>query len=415
MDIREIMGAILTISMFLMLANMIKRDHFDGDVLLNVPSTTASDPSTTTSDVYQDFTKMSRRWLSELPSYTSKTYGQRLKLCWNNSSPSKEEASSKGFVTFSLTDGPEYHVSQVGNAVLVAKHLGATLVLPEIIGSNGEKRAFEEIYDVGKFKTTMSGVIQVETRKPNETSSQTPADVKVPYHANHNYIMNNVGPVFQKTQNVRVISYLPSSAREIDNHMDPHSCWAIFEGLSLKPELQKKVDSVVGNLRSREPNGQFIAIDYKTSGLGASICGSSANEGMKNCYTTMEISSFFQRIGFLPDSTYYITHPTPDDSLRPLKDLYPKTFTKEEILQEAKIGETSELEKDIIDFHVCSVSEVFVPSKSGLFYANVAANRIATGRTNILLPAQITSSLAQDHVSSFIGNKDHPVQACFCE
>ncbi|XP_076914400.1 protein MANNAN SYNTHESIS-RELATED 1-like [Bidens hawaiensis] len=336
MDIREIMGAILTISMFLMLANMVKRDHFDGDVLLNVPSKTTSDPSTTTSDVYQDFTKMSRRWLNELPSYASKTYGQRLKLCWNNSSPSKEEAPSKGFVTFSLTDGPEYHVSQVANAVLVAKHLGATLLLPEITGSNGEKRtsslicfrAFEEIYDIEKFKTTMSGVIQVQTRKPNDTSSQAPVDVKVPYHANHNYIMNNVVPIFQNTQNVRVISYLPSSAGEVDNHMNPHSCWAVFEALSLKPELQKKVDTVVRNLRSREPNGQFIAIDYKTDELGASICGSSANEEMKNCYTTMELSSFFQRIGFLQDSTYYITHPTPDDSLRPLKDLYPKTLTK---------------------------------------------------------------------------------------
>lgn len=29
---------------------------------------------------------------------------------------------------------------QIANAVLVAKHLGATLVLPEIIGNQGEKR-----------------------------------------------------------------------------------------------------------------------------------------------------------------------------------------------------------------------------------------------------------------------------------
>ncbi|KAL0713283.1 hypothetical protein Bca4012_020261 [Brassica carinata] len=46
-----------------------------------------------------------------------------------------EAVSSKGYVTFYLTNGPEYHSSQITDAVMVAKHLGATLVLPDIRGS----------------------------------------------------------------------------------------------------------------------------------------------------------------------------------------------------------------------------------------------------------------------------------------
>ncbi|KAG2279880.1 hypothetical protein Bca52824_051100 [Brassica carinata] len=49
-----------------------------------------------------------------------------LKPCWSIS-PSDEAVSSKGYVTFSLTNGPEHHISQITDAVMVAKHLGATL------------------------------------------------------------------------------------------------------------------------------------------------------------------------------------------------------------------------------------------------------------------------------------------------
>ncbi|KAF5776600.1 putative GDP-fucose protein O-fucosyltransferase [Helianthus annuus] len=411
MDIREIMGAVLTFSMFLMLGNMIKRDHFDADVLLDVH------PMASSYAYQEDFTQMSRHSLFQLPVDKSKKYGQRSKLCWNNSSPTKEGVQPKGFVTFSLTDGPEYHVSQVANAVLVAKYLGGTLVLPEIIGNKGEKRRFDEIYDADKFITSMSGVIQVEAHKHHEASTKKSIDVKVPYNANRNYIMNNVGPIFQTTQNVRVISYFPSSTTklaEVDKDTNPYSCWAMFEALRLKPELQKVVDSIVGSLRSRDPSGQFVAIDYKTGMLGTSTCQSNANEGMKNCYNPVEIAQFLQRIGYPRDSTIYVTQSKADRSLSLLKDLYPKTFTKEDIMQEAKMGETSELEQEIIDFHICSVSEVFVPAKSGLFYANVVGNRIATSRIDVLVPAQITSNLAQDHVSSFIAKASHPAYACFC-
>jgi len=34
-------------------------------------------------------------------------------VCVNDSGVSDEAVSSKGYVTFSLTNGPEYHVSQV--------------------------------------------------------------------------------------------------------------------------------------------------------------------------------------------------------------------------------------------------------------------------------------------------------------
>ncbi|CAI9766426.1 unnamed protein product [Fraxinus pennsylvanica] len=55
------------------------------------------------------------------------------KSCWRI--PSLEGKSFGGYVFFSLSNGPEYHAPQIVNAVGVARHLGATLVLPDIRGT----------------------------------------------------------------------------------------------------------------------------------------------------------------------------------------------------------------------------------------------------------------------------------------
>lgn len=77
--------------------------------------------------------------------------------------------------------------------------------------------------------------------------------------------------------------------------------------------------------------------------------------------------------------------------------------------------EDSEYEK-VIDFYICSQSDVFVPAISSLFYANVAGKRIASSKTQILVPAEISSSSASaaDFISPYILKKNHLAHSCFC-
>lgn len=78
-------------------------------------------------------------------------------------------------------------------------------------------------------------------------------------------------------------------------------------------------------------------------------------------------------------------------------------------------SESSELEK-VIDFYMCSESDVFVPAISGLFYANVAGKRIASGKTQILVPADIpgSSAASTDYISHYVSKKNHFAYSCFC-
>ena len=195
-------------------------------------------------------------------------------------------------------------------------------------------RDFEEIYDAEKFMTSMSDIVRVERRKRPTTLTEKLVSIKVPYNANRDYIARNIKPLFKKTQKVRVITYFPSATMKegkVDKDMNPYSCWATFEALRLKPELQEVLDSITKRLRNHDANQQFVAIDYKGEMLRTTTCRSDANKGMKNCYNPVEIAQFLQRIGSPRDTTIYVTHSKIDRSLSPLKDIYSKIFTKVQV------------------------------------------------------------------------------------
>lgn len=75
----------------------------------------------------------------------------------------------------------------------------------------------------------------------------------------------------------------------------------------------------------------------------------------------------------------------------------------------------SEIEK-VIDFYVSSQSDVFVPAISGLFYANVVGKRIGYGKTQILVPADISASSASasNFLSPYVSRKNHFAYSCYC-
>ncbi|KAJ0229026.1 hypothetical protein HA466_0319800 [Hirschfeldia incana] len=77
--------------------------------------------------------------------------------------------------------------------------------------------------------------------------------------------------------------------------------------------------------------------------------------------------------------------------------------------------ENSEYE-NVIDFYISSRSDVFVPAIPGLFYANTVGKRIALGKPQVLVPAEIsgTSGLSTDYISPYISKKNHLAYSCFC-
>lgn len=413
-DPRHVLAGFLTLTMFVMLGHMIKRDHFDSIQEKNPDAQDARfDDAKVSQQSHVTVLKVKKGpWTDD---------GQELKTCWTQPSLDEEERS-KGFVVFSLSTGPEFHISQIADAVVVARYLGATLVLPDIRGSKPtDTRKFEDIYDVEKFIRSLDGVVRVALDQPAEITAQNLPFVRVPNRVTDDYIANRIEPIFRTKGTIRLVTYFTSAnmrKSEEKSNLNSVACLATFATLELKPEVQEVVDSMVERLRtlSRRSDGQFIAVDLRAELLEKKGCHGKT----KNCYSAQEIAVFLSKIGFDKDATIYLTQSRWDNSLDALKELFPKTYTKEGIMPADKKAkflspEASEFEK-VIDFYVCSQSEVFVPAISGLFYANVAGKRIASGKTQILVPAYIPGSSASSNefISRYVSEKNHLAYSCFC-
>ncbi|XP_021761909.1 uncharacterized protein At1g04910-like isoform X2 [Chenopodium quinoa] len=414
-DPRQILAGFLTVTMFVMLAHMIRRDHFHSNSQVRMSST---------SKTQFEESKYAEQSVVEVDSSGLwKEDAPELKPCW--AQPSLEGDQSEGYVTFSLTDGPEYHVSQIADAVVVARNLGATLVVPDIRGSKlGDKRDFDDVYDSQKFTTSLNGVVRV-VKQPPSISTKKLAVVKVPNRVTKEHIAENIEPVFREKGNIRLATYFPSVNMKKDKtktEIDAAACMAMFGTLELQPEVRGVVDSMVERLRtlSRKSDGRFVAVDLRVDVLEKKGCKDKSGSATKSCFNAGEIATFLRKIGFGKDTTIYLTQSRWDSSLDTLKELFPRTYTKEGIMPMDKKDQFLNPEaptlEEVVDYYICSESDVFVPAISGLFYANVAGKRISSGKTQILVPADIPGSSASpdNYLSHYVTKQNHLAYSCFC-
>jgi hypothetical protein len=106
-DLRQVVAGILTITMFVMLGQMLHRDYFDSlqekaqgdaqDIEFEGSKVSVKDGLVGTVEGSKGL------WMEDNTDLTP---------CWPTLL-SDDAVSSKGYVTFSLTNGPEYHISQV--------------------------------------------------------------------------------------------------------------------------------------------------------------------------------------------------------------------------------------------------------------------------------------------------------------
>ncbi|KAL8189409.1 hypothetical protein R6Q57_028975 [Mikania cordata] len=411
-DPRQIVAGVLTVTMFVMLGNMVKREHFDSPISHHVNHAGSTQNFDENNDLEKNFAGNSDgQWKEE---------GAIIRPCWSKSILEEPE-ESKGFVTFSLTNGPEFHISQITDAVVVARYLKATLVIPDIRGSQpGDRRNFGDIYDIEKFVSSLEGVVKVVKTQPAELSSKNLAVLRIPNRVTEDYIASNIEPVFKTKGNVRLATYFPSVNMKKprvpeQEERNTVGCLAMFGTLELQPEVREVVDSMVDRLKtlSRKSDSEFVAVDLRLHMLEQRGC-----QGSKKCYGPQEIAMFLKKLGFDKNSAVYLTQSRWDSSLDTIKDFFPKTYTKEGIMPMEKkqkiLGSGSSEYEKVIDFYTCSESDVFVPAISGLFYANVAGKRIGLGKTKIVVPDDSASANIGNSISRYVSKKTHMAYTCYC-
>lgn len=343
---------------------------------------------------------------------------ETVKPCWNK--PAQERRNQgKGYILFSLTGGPHLHLLQVANAVAIARQLKATLVLPVIVGNkSGKKWKFGDVYDVGNFIASLDGIVEIAYHQPAELSAEKLPIVRVPDIVSEDYVTAKVEPLFKRKRTLKLVTYfrnLNITTIEGMKYKNSISCMVVFEALRLQAGLQELIDSVLETLKalSQASHGRFIAVDLRSEILGTKICQVTTSNDKKSCYSAKEVGEFLKKISFERNTTIYLTEDGWPKSLRELTTIFPSTFTKDILIPSDKMAKFSDY-TDVIDYYICSHSDVFVPAFSRPFYASVVGKRIALGKTQILDPSEATSSNARDYISSYVTRKNHWAYSCFC-
>ncbi|KAL4203031.1 hypothetical protein AMTRI_Chr02g224180 [Amborella trichopoda] len=332
-----------------------------------------------------------------------------------------------GFLGVRLSKGPHYHRIQVAEAVVIAKYVSATLLLPTIKDGDKEPNGqFDNIYHPTAFIMGLQNVLRVVGRLPEDMSSVTPTVINVPYGATPKYIEENIRPIFRQKALVIIDNFFYSNKlEEAQPELEALKCLVMYKALKFHPNLIRLGNHIIDRMREagEVADGRFICLDLRVEYLLRNGCNFSMNEGdildNKKCVNVSYIGGFLERIGFPEDTAIYLTQSRWDMRLNPLGNTFLNIHTKEYSMpfnEEKQIlySGNTQFER-ALDFYICSRSDVFVPASSGMFYTHVAGERILLGNTHILVPFRRCSSLTKDcPMSRYVTRREHFVYKCAC-
>ncbi|MCO5583060.1 hypothetical protein L7F22_036967 [Adiantum nelumboides] len=424
-DAKQAVAGALTVGMFVMLGNMIG----NGPLNFSSPEETAlmaAGNAEVLGESTETVIKRSRR--DDTPKELWGKQGSVLQPCWNKHITGRQ-GRTWGYVMVRLSNGPQYHALQVADAVIVARYLGATLLLPTIKEAPKEPNSeFDKIYDVNNFISSLKDVVRVVGRLPEDVRGVQPTIVKVPYKVTSEYIEENVQPVFKQNSIIQLMTVLSAASLRAKDTSDEETqairCLVTYSALRFHSQVQKLGERVISRVREggEASGGRFIAVDLRVDVLKQRGCDQSANGKSKKCFNGQEVGTFLRRLGFSSETAVYLTQSRWDSSLDALKEAFPNVYTKEYSMpfnEEKQIlySGNTQFEK-AIDFYVCTHSDVFVPAISGLSYVSIAGKRIALGKTQIYVPmlSEDASKLkVSAALSKFVTKKDHTAYSCFCK
>lgn len=190
------------------------------------------------------------------------------------------------------------------------------------------------MYDVEKFLNSMDGIVKITKEIPAEIATGKPAVVRVPNRVTEDFIVKEIEPIFQTKSYLRLATSFPSINLRLNDKqnddLDTTTCLAMFGSLELKTEIQEVAEQMVLRLQtlSHKSDGKFIAVDLRVDVLEKKGCKEAGGQGRQSCYSAQEVGDFLKKIGFDGDATIYLTQTWWHESLNPLKDMFPKTYTK---------------------------------------------------------------------------------------
>ncbi|KAK4284975.1 hypothetical protein QN277_001732 [Acacia crassicarpa] len=330
---------------------------------------------------------------------------------------------NNGFLRVRCNGGLNQQRSAISNAVLAARIMNATLVLPELDTNSywHDDSGFYGIYDVEHFIKTLRFDVRIvesipEIHKSGKKKKIKAFQLRPPRDAPISWY---TGVALAKMKQHGAIYLTPFShrlAEEIDNpEYQRLRCRVNYHALRFKPYIMKLSQSIVDKLRSQghfisihlrfemdmlafagcfdifTPKEQKILRKYREENFAPKKLVYSERRAIGKCpLTPEEVGLILRALGFDNSTRIYLAAGElfgGDRFMKPFRNLFPRLENHSSMEPSEELSEnTRGLAGSAVDYMVCLLSDIFMPTYDGPsnFANNLLGHRLYYGfRTTI--------------------------------
>ncbi|KAK9984703.1 hypothetical protein SO802_034228 [Lithocarpus litseifolius] len=335
--------------------------------------------------------------------------------------PAVRERSSNGYLLIATSGGLNQQRTGITDAVVVARILNATLVVPELDHHSFWKddSDFINIFDVDWFISTLAKDVTIVRRVPDKvmrSMEKPPYTMRVPRKSAPEYYLDQVLPILLRRRVVQLTKFDYRLANDLDEELQKLRCRVNYLALRFTKPIQELGQRLV--FRMQQMAKRFIAIHLRFEPDMLAFSGCYYGGGEKERYelgeirkrwatlpdlspdgerkrgkcpfTPHEVGLMLRALGFANDTYLYVASGEiygGEETLKPLRELFPNFYTKETLAnEELKPFLPFSSRLAAIDYIVCDESDVFVTNNNGNMAKILAGRRRYMGHKRTIRP-----------------------------
>ncbi|KAF3456583.1 hypothetical protein FNV43_RR01237 [Rhamnella rubrinervis] len=350
---------------------------------------------------------------------------------WRPSSAPRSEwppppSETNGYLRVRCNGGLNQQRSAICNAVLAARIMNATLVLPELDVNSfwgRDDSGFHGIYDVEHFIQSLRFDVRIveslpEIRKNGKTKKIKALQINPPRDAEVSWYTT---VALEKMKQHGAIYLTPFSHRlseEVDNpEYQRLRCRVNYHALRFKPQIMKLSQSIVDKLRTQghfmsihlrfemdmlafagcfdifSPQQQKTLKKYREENFAPKKLVYSERRAIGKCpLTPEEVGLLLRAMGFDNSTRIYLAAGElfgGEKFMKPFRSLFPHLENHSSVEHSEELaGNTRGLLGSAVDYMVCLLSDIFMPTYDGPsnFANNLLGHRLYYGFRTTLRP-----------------------------
>ncbi|KAJ4849800.1 O-fucosyltransferase 16 [Turnera subulata] len=316
---------------------------------------------------------------------------------------------SNRYLVIATSGGLNQQRTGITDAVVAARILNATLVVPKLDQKSFWKDSsnFSEIFDVDWFISSLSKDVKIIKTMPKRRGRVwNPHSMRVPRKCSERCYQNRVLPILLKRHAIQLSKFDYRLANRLDTQFQKLRCRVNYHALRFTEPILEMGESLVHRMRMKSKHFIALHLRFEPDMLAFSGCyyGGGDKERQElgairkrwktlhsnnpdkerrhgRCpLTPYEVGLMLRALGYGSDVHIYVASGEVyggEETLAPLKSLFPNFYTKETIASKGELEPFSSFSSRMaaLDFIVCDNSDVFVTNNNGNMAKILAGRR----------------------------------------